>query len=397
MHYIDFYYNKDNKLVAKINNNNKYKKVTGYRNLKKLIKICKKYGYDVDNEGIIEKYSYNIINDYEQWYNSKKKYDLEVTGNIKPNMKLNRKNIALRKRLTATGIAVIIAVCGASALQKQISGQNSPTTQYETQTTNNKETNELNTTEKQTNKEHKETKRIHNEKKNKLNTDNKKELNDMLSNKTFHFSYEDRTNNSNMENAKKYEHKFKKYAKKYGLDKNLLMAIAAQESAGDHYNNLNNGPAEGIMQIEKAVHIGETISAYNYETKQNESVTVSRYNLQDLDTNIRIGAMILRQCIDNTNCNIPLAVQKYNFGPGNINKVLNTCSQSENIPVETLENDSTNTAWLNYRAFLNTGDKEYVEHVFSYLDDKSNIKVLDKDGNEVSITINNDKENSKQM
>ena len=107
--------------------------------------------------------------------------------------------------------------------------------------------------------------------------------------------------------------------------------------------------------------------------------------------------MILRQCIDSTNCNIPLALQEYNFGPGNINKVLNTCSQLENIPIETLEKDPTNNLWLNYRSFLNTGDPEYVEHVFSYLDNKSNIKVLDKNGNEISIELDNDKQNSKHL
>ena len=258
----------------------------------------------------------------------------------------------------------------------------------------------------ETKKEHKEhikkinkntTNEIKKENKEKVSTNKnkKQELNDMFEKETFHYSYENKTNKNNIENSKRYEDIFDKYSNMYGLDKNLLLALSAQESSGDHYNNLDNGPACGIMQIEKAVHIGENISAYNFNTNEVETININDNNIRDLDTNIKIGAMILRDCIEKSNYNIPLALQTYNFGSGNMNKVLNACSYNEDISVEEMTNNPIKNNWLNYRNFLNTGDPEYVEHVFSYLDDNTELSVLDRNSNQVSIKITNDYKKSK--
>ena len=85
---------------------------------------------------------------------------------------------------------------------------------------------------------------------------------EMFQTEEFHFSYENRTEEENIRNAKRYEDLFEKYANQYGMDKNLLMAMAAQESNGDHNSHINNGPAEGLMQIEKSAHLGTVVSAY---------------------------------------------------------------------------------------------------------------------------------------
>lgn len=398
MNYIDFYFNKDNKFVATITEGKSHRTVSNYKNLKKLLKICSKYGYDIDEECYIEDDVNVIINEYERWYNSRSKYDIQVVGNIKPNMKVNRKNNSIKKKLTAASIAVLISICGISVLQKQASGINNPTTQVEINT--NKETN---TTKEETSKEttketNKATTKKHDETTSKktIKKDNK-ELKSMLKEeKAFNYSYEDRTNSENISNVKRYEDTFSKYANAYGLDKDLLMAIAAQESCGDHYNNLSpNQPGKGIMQIEY-VHIGENLSAHNFETNTEDSIKVDMNTLSDLDSNIKIGAMILRNCIDSYNNNIPLAVQAYNFGPGNINKTLATCSELEHIDFNELKNDPTNNKWLDYRSFLNTGDPEYVEHVFSFIKNK-NISILDKNNNKINITLENNIEKSKQL
>ena len=176
----------------------------------------------------------------------------------------------------------------------------------------------------------------------------------------------------------------------FGIDPNLLMAIAAQESSGDHYGNLEKGCAAGIMQIEKAVHIGHTVSAYNFETGKVETISVTSDKLQDLETNIKIGTMIARTSIEDSNYNIPLGLQTYNFGPGSISNVLNTCCSQENVDKKEVKNDPTNNIWLNYRAFLHTGDAKYVEHVFSFLDNNAEITVLDRDGNKRTVKLSND-------
>ena len=98
MNYIDFYFNKDNKFVATITEGKSHRTVSNYKNLKKLLKICSKYGYDIDEECYIEDDVNVIINEYERWYNSRSKYDIQVVGNIKPNMKVNRKNNSIKKK-----------------------------------------------------------------------------------------------------------------------------------------------------------------------------------------------------------------------------------------------------------------------------------------------------------
>ena len=398
MNYIDFYFNKDNKFVATITEGKSHRTISDYKNLKKLIKICNKYGYDIDEECYIEDDVNVIINEYERWYNSKAKYDIQVVGDIKPNMKVNRKNHSIKKKLTAASIAVLISICGISVLQKQASGISNPTTQVEINT--NKETNTTKEeTKKETTKEtNKATTKKHDETTSKkIHKKDNKELESMLNeDKAFHYSYEDRTSSEKLSNAKRYEDTFNKYAKAYGLDKDLLMAIAAQESSGDHYNNLSpNQPGKGIMQIEY-VHIGENLSAHNFETNTEDSIKVDMNTLSDLDSNIKIGAMILRNCIDSYNSNIPLAIQAYNFGTSNINKTLQACSELEHIDINSLKNNPTNNEWLNYRAFLHTGDPEYVEHIFSFIKDK-NISILDENNNKINITLENNIEKSKQL
>ena len=219
----------------------------------------------------------------------------------------------------------------------------------------------------------------------------------MLQKDSFHYSYEDRSTSTNVKQAKRYDDIFEKYANQYGVDKDLLIAMASQESSGEHYNNLRDTkPAAGIMQIEKAVHIGHSVSAYNFNTGKVETVQVTQDKLNDVDTNIKIGTMILRGYIENANYNIPLAIQTYNMGPGNMNKVLNTCSSNEKIEVSTMKNNPTNNKWLKYRSHINAGDSKYVEHVFSYLGDKQELSVKKRDSSKISVNIANDNLNSIQ-
>ena len=104
--------------------------------------------------------------------------------------------------------------------------------------------------------------------------------------------------------------------------------------------------------------------------------------------------MILRTCIENNNYNIPLSLQTYNFGPGNMEEVLSMCSSLENLDKSDLRNDPTNNTWLRYRSFLNIGDPEYVEHVFSYLQNHTDLTVQKRSGEQVTISIVNDHQKS---
>jgi len=163
----------------------------------------------------------------------------------------------------------------------------------------------------------------------------------------------------------------------YGIDPRIMLAIATQES-GVHNPKLR-GPAMGLMQIEIGVWDGETISAYNYAKQTNETLEITKEKLKDLEFNIRTSCMILKDCLIKSNYNLPVAIQMYNFGYGNINKVFKYC-YGDNISFKEtcLECDNS---WLEYRENINEGDNKYLEHILSYIEDLEDIEI--KSGNEI--------------
>lgn len=223
------------------------------------------------------------------------------------------------------------------------------------------------------------------------------ELEQMMQPDEFHFSYKDRTSEKNLDNAKRYEDLFVKYGERYGVDPNLLMAIAAQESSGDHYSNLSGGCAMGIMQIEKSVWLGHSVSAYNFETGEKDKVNITQEALEDLETNIQIGTMIWRNRIEENNYNIAIGTQGYNYGPGNMNTVFESFSYDTGITKNDLRNDYSNADWLEYRDSVHVGDPLYVEHVFSYIENGTVLKTRTLDDGVIEIKIVNDQVNEKQM
>ena len=127
-----------------------------------------------------------------------------------------------------------------------------------------------------------------------------------------------------------------------------------------------------------------------------DTIQITQEKLNDIESNIQIGSMILRNYLENANYNIPLALQTYNFGPGNMEKVLSDCSKKENKEISELRNNSTNNDWLNYRSTINAGDSKYVEHVFSYLPNDTELSVKKRNNEVKTVKISNTIENSLQ-
>ena len=382
--YIEYYFDNNGKFAAKIHDKLGVRVIKNEKNLLKLLQISQKHGYHVNHEGVIKRQSAvkKITKDFNKYI--VKKNTLRIIGNILHNMKVSRKNVTLGKVVVAASIIAVLASHGIGKKNESMAADSTITTppaiveMVETDIPTLSEDVEIeaptheNLEEKQEDVQVTEEKEVVEEKQ----EDKKQELESMFSEDAFHFSYEDI---------------FEKYANRYGLDKNLLMAMAAQESSGDHYGHLDDGrPAAGIMQIEKSVHLGNKVKAYNFETGEMEYITVTQDKLNNIDSNIQIGSMILREYIENSNYNIPLAIQTYNMGPGNMNKVLNTCGDLENVEVYTMKNNPTNNKWLNYRSFVKAGDSKYVEHVFSYLGKHSNLQVLKRNNQKVSVNLAND-------
>lgn len=385
--YIEFYYNEDNKLIAEVHKQGRRRVVKNPVNVNKLIEIVNKHGFKVEGPCVIEDKVITITFEFDK-YMQKRKKKLQIISSIDfftNKMKLLHIDPTIRKRVLIGAITLSLGVVGVSSL-KDKNTKSSENISYQT----NSENVDEQALDEVAFQDTEDNIGI-------ISDNTNTDLDNIFETESFHFSCEVRTNKQGFINSKRYENIFEKYANRYGIDKNLLMALAAQESTGEHYSNLGIGPAEGIMQIEKHIHVGSTVSAYNFETLSVDSIVVTNDNLQNLDSNIQIGTMIFRECLENNNYNIPLALQTYNFGAGNMSKVLSTCSSFENKDIESMTNNPTDNTWLNYRSYLDIGDPEYVEHVFSYLDNNSELSVKDRNNRTISIKIINDYEKANHM
>jgi len=111
---------------------------------------------------------------------------------------------------------------------------------------------------------------------------------------------------------------FDNTARERGVDSNILIAIAKQES---NLNNNISGKATGIMQIEDVNH-KSTYKSYNYNLGMEEKVSFSKLNLYNIDDNIKAGTIIFQNRIKNFDYNILFALQSYNYGEGPVNKAI---------------------------------------------------------------------------
>ena len=159
----------------------------------------------------------------------------------------------------------------------------------------------------------------------------------------------------------------------------------------------------GGFELEASLHCdlmkamadkGYTVTAYNFETEEYDSLEITEDNIKDLDTNIRIAAMLLQNCIRFTYPNIAQAIQTYNFGVGNMCDVLDAYEENENISRDDAIKRINDDKWLEYRNIVPVGDEKYLEHVLSYIPTNT-ITILDSNGNPLKIKIQNDYINEK--
>ena len=390
--YIEFKYDEDGYLIAKVSRDGKYRIIRNIDNIFKLMDIAEKHNYTIEGEMRIVRDARYIIDEYDK-SKRKRSNKFHLYNKVKDNMVIKRKH-TVGKKIAAISLAVSMAFAGAMIAKSNaedtddseiVKGQYIVTDLSPDDYSNYSdylENIEYEETEPTTEKSESTTA--------KKETKPTEEINDMVDEKEFHFSYEDRTSSENIDNVDQYDDIFQKYANMYGLDVNLLKAIACQESGGNHYGHLGNGPAEGIMQIEKSVHIGEIVTAYNFETGENDYFEVTAENLQDIDFNIRVAAIDLRNAMEAFNYNIPQGTQAYNLGIGGMNQVLANCCRNIGVQQSNLENDPTNNSWLNYTGTVDMGDSEYIGHVFSYLKNNTTLSIKDRDGTNHNITIVND-------
>lgn len=183
----------------------------------------------------------------------------------------------------------------------------------------------------------------------------------------FNFYCDSRVDFGDLAKTRRYKNIFNTCGNIYGIDPNLLIAQATQESGGDISVNFNQ-PDIGIMQIEWEAWVGEKISAYNYKTRKFDTVKITKDNLCDLDSHIKIATMILQSNINATyefgyklkkvseEDILAYSLQRYNMGAGTMIKLLNMGGN-----------------WKNNRDYFDIGDPEYFENVMNNLDNNSTV------------------------
>lgn len=141
-------------------------------------------------------------------------------------------------------------------------------------------------------------------------------------------------NNSTLIQALNYFDLVEKYANIYGIsDPYMLIAIIAQESGGNP--NVNS---DGLMQVTHRP--GTQICARNFNTGNNECVTVTESGKMNIETNIQLGTMFFQTVLYNdlVDGDYVKALFAYNLGMGGLRYI------KDNYPESLNSNE-----WLSHR------------------------------------------------
>lgn len=99
--------------------------------------------------------------------------------------------------------------------------------------------------------------------------------------------------------------------------------------------------------------------------------------------------MVLQNTMEYMDYNTIAAVQCYNMGYGNMQKILTAYSLDCGKPIHEILSDSTDRGWLDYRDIIKMGDQKYIEHVFSWMGDNVGIKTTKNDGTVINLNVTN--------
>lgn len=164
----------------------------------------------------------------------------------------------------------------------------------------------------------------------------------------------------------KYGNSIERNAKKCGIDPKIILGIATQES-GDHELGLRSGSKGGLMQIEMSYWRNKDITYYDFDDKEYYVIKITDDAVKEVDNCILIGCAILQNELKSHNYNIPLAIQSYNMGYSNMNRVLDVTSLKTGLTKMQIVNNPDCLEWMNYTNVVNSGDPDYVKKVLSYI------------------------------
>ena len=203
--------------------------------------------------------------------------------------------------------------------------------------------------------------------------------------------FDNRTDSSKFIKAKElYSDLITKYANRYGVDPNLMLAVATHER-GVHSDIMDSGGALGLMQVQYSVWVNKNIQVFNYETNSYETLNITDQMIRNVEGNIRLGCMIMQDNLNRLNNNPLLSLQAYNYGYPCASACVSAYAKDNNLSYKEAVSDYTNTGWMNYREIIGGADPIYVEHVLSYMGDEFKIENMSRDG-VIALRVSNEAE-----
>lgn len=168
-------------------------------------------------------------------------------------------------------------------------------------------------------------------------------------------------NNESFKNAMKHIEDFERYGKRYGVDPYILVAIAAQESSGNHEAHKGGKYGYGLMQIESPGEVITSATAFNFETGKEEKMIINDRNAVDsVEDNIRAGAMLFSNRIKAAKYNIRIAIQQYNFGPS-IKYPLERYSERTGKSMDEIYANQADDGWIEDVEYFHNNPHEYIK------------------------------------
>lgn len=184
-----------------------------------------------------------------------------------------------------------------------------------------------------------------------------------------------------------------KYARLYGLDEELLLAIGTQER-GVHSTEKDAGGGLGLMQIQYSVWIGKTLTVQKLNEATGEfepyTIHVTDEYLKSLEGNIEMGAAVLQTCLKYAKYNIPVAIQMYNQGSGSLEAIISQYCQATGKDYASVIADPEDLGWIPY-CQAKAGDPNYLANVNQWAEDRAFTVINVKTYEEISYRFDNTK------
>jgi murein DD-endopeptidase MepM/ murein hydrolase activator NlpD len=154
---------------------------------------------------------------------------------------------------------------------------------------------------------------------------------------------------------------FKKYADQFDIDVDILIAIAAQVSKGDHEGNCKIFGNIGIMGIDKDLSFQvKDVNSDIFEFVGNKD------KLCELQYNIKSGAAYLKYLQNMYDGNLLLAIQAYTSGKNKTNDFLSEYAEETDMYREEVIEDKS-YPWLSKREdFFNINEANFINNVLTY-------------------------------